>query len=254
MKIRLFYIFMVLLFITSPKSFAASMGDAITPIEQGKLTATVEYTHVFERDGDVAGWEFDEYDQIYANIAYGVANAVKIYTRLGIADMSLNGVTSLQESTEQEYDFGFLWGGGISGNLKLENNWFIGFDAQFTRWDTDIDSASVNGVSAISLSGDIKNQEWQVALYGGKNIEIGIGQTIFTPYIGIKLALVKTDVDGVTYSTPTSAYALSGTLKNDTKFGVSPGANLKFNDNIKANIEGQFVDETGVTVGLTYKF
>jgi hypothetical protein len=253
MKILTKIVIVAFLTTCAATALAAGLGDVVQPIEQGKISITPEYTHVFDRDFNQSGEKVDKYDQAYANIAYGIADNVKLYTKLGVADMNIKGRTSASETTQEEYSFGFLWGGGISGNLKLQGDWIIGFDSQYTAWNTDFDAITVNGEKGTKLAGKLKNDEWQAALYAGKEIAMGTNITL-TPYTGVKVARLESDIKGLSFETSTAAYVGTGTLKNDNEFGVVVGTNLKMSENLKVNIEGQFVDETGLTAGLTYKF
>lgn len=242
------------LMVFAATALAASLGDAVTALEQGKVSITSEYTHVFDRDFNEASEKVDKYDQGYLNIGYGITENLKLYTKLGIADMNIKGETSLNETTKEEYDFGFLWGGGISGNIRLQSDYIVGFDAQYTAWNTDFDAITVNGEAGTKLAGKLENSELQGTLYAGKEICIGNSDKKLFPYIGIKLARFESECKGLSFETSTTAYVGTGTSKNDNSLGVVVGASLKMSENLKANIEGQFMDETGVTGGLTYIF
>lgn len=243
----------LLMFVNS--TWAASIDNIIQPLGHGKLQVTAADTFVFDRDIDAPSTEFDEYNQAYTKIAYGLGNYINVYTKLGTANMKIKGITDANETTVEKYKYSFLWGGGISAGYEIKEGWILGVDAQYNAWKSDLDSITVAGEAGTNLKGDLDISEWQGAIYLAKIIpSLESPEIILLPYIGAKYAQIEADYAGISFDTSSTSYVGSGKAKNDNKFGFVAGINIDLTKNLKINVEGLFIDETGVTAGLSYKF
>ena len=92
---------------------AASVG--LAPEKQG-VSASVEYTHIFDQDleesSDTKGPAVEQSQAILTKVNYAFDEHYSLYAKIGTADLdgSLTGVSGADRATYKlEYDFGFAF-------------------------------------------------------------------------------------------------------------------------------------------------
>lgn len=224
----------------------------------------------------------DNMSRSLIKLSYGVLDHLDIFVRLGEANFkdkvkgeasdsgTFNDPISGNSGTYAGIveDIGtfkgksaFAWGLGAKGVYPLENDWFLGVQAQYLRHRNSLKNKMTekeSGTFEVTAGPDIGTtgtyasaeeemlwnakvtvQEWQIAPYVAKKL----GN--FVPYFGVK------------YSDQRSNYKDEDTkikIKADDNFGVFLGTDYKIGKNFSLNIEGRFIDETAMTVGATYRF
>ncbi|MFZ2385680.1 MAG: hypothetical protein WBE75_05700 [Candidatus Omnitrophota bacterium] len=220
-----------------------------------------------------------EIDEMYRNmvkISYGVLDNLDIYVRLGTADLELKQTYTesgsipdaewtgvLEKGTSKmDADTAFAYGIGAKGTLPLSETLFFGCDIQYlrhkndmtgkgtwTEYDYDTVTGDLTGEyqASADYKGDITFQEWQVAPY----VAAKLGN--FVPYLGVKYSGVVTRIK---YAGVSGDDDDEDNTKDraDDHVGVFVGTDFKITENWKLNVEGRFVDETAVSLGLNYKF
>lgn len=243
--------------------FAASIGGALTQ-GKGKLAIGVEQEFIFDRDmkfdkttfaltSESEGMKIDHIYRTLAKVSYGLLDNLDIYVKLGAADFEAKrswynaGIEDAREDYKGKS--AFAYGFGLKGTYALKDDWLIGADIQYLRHVNDFSEPFVIIGDRYTGSGKATFQEWQVALYLAKSI----GN--FVPYIGGKYSdlriVTKNSVPWAEVPNPWSAKTRD---KADDIFGVFVGTDYKITNNWKVNIEGRFIDETAMSVGVTYKF
>lgn len=219
-----------------------------------------------------------EIDKMYRNmikLSYGVLDNLDLYLKLGSADLNLKqtynetGYLAAEEwsgvlergNSEINADAAFAYGVGVKGTLPLSDSLFLGCDIQYIRhkndfkgtdnwteyeYDDDGDLTDEYHGSA-DFKGDVTFQEWQVAPY----VAAKLGK--FVPYLGVKYSGI---IARTKYTFSYGDDDDTETIKDraEDHVGVFVGTDFKITDNWKVNVEGRFVDETAVSMGLNYKF
>lgn len=273
---------------------AASVGNtADTQGGSGKFSLGFEYDGVFNRDLELKSGSYkqaaedmvsiEEYpfpgdsisdvkmrsNRVFLKGMAGVHPNLDLYAKLGVSDLTwkqkYESPDFPAERDKFDGDWGFAWGIGAKAKI-YETSGGLRFmaDAQYMRYKVDGDYR-VNGQSLsdvimaldpeiTGLSYDTKTslEEWQIAFYVNKTF----GQ--FSPYAGMKYsdATLRNELN-VSY-TDSNGYL---STKYETKYradkniGVFAGIDINIISNkLKLNIEGRFIDETAVTIGMNYRF
>ena len=220
-----------------------------------------------------------EIDKMYRNmvrISYGVFDNLDIYLKLGTADLELKQTYTesgsipdaewtgvLEKGTSKiNADAAFAYGIGAKGTVSLSESLFLGCDIQYIRhkndftgkgtwteynYDEDTGDLTEEYQASADYKGDITFQEWQVAPY----VAAKLGN--FVPYLGVKYSGVVTRIK---YASVSGDDDDEDNAKDraDDHVGVFVGTDFKITENWKLNVEGRFVDETAVSMGLNYKF
>jgi len=221
-----------------------------------------------------------EIDEMYRNmvkISYGVLDNLDIYVKLGTADLELKQTYTesgsipdaewagvLEKGTSKmNADTAFAYGIGAKGTLPLSETLFLGCDIQYIRHKNDFtekdswteysydDEGNLTSEEEYSAdyTGDLTFQEWQVAPY----VAAKLGN--FVPYLGVKYSGAVTKIKYASVSGDDDDYPEDNVKdRADDHVGVFVGTDFKITENWKLNVEGRFVDETAVSMGLNYKF
>lgn len=226
--------------------------------------------------------EIDNMSRSMIKLSYGVLDHLDIFVRLGEANFKqeikgeasdsgifidpLSGTTGtyagvVENTGTFKGKSAFAWGLGAKGVYPLENDWFLGMQAQYLRHRNSLKcsmkekesgtfvatagpGAGTTGTFESAEEEMLWNakatvQEWQIAPYVAKKLGS------FVPYFGVKYSDQREeykDEDGKIK------------FKADDNFGVFVGTDYNIGKNFSLNIEGRFVDETAMSFGATYKF
>lgn len=230
-------------------SYAAPVGNIASPaVEKGKfgIKAGAEADFVFSRELDVEDEDVELEANFYtAKISYTLLDRLDIYAILG----SLSGaeVTEKYGSTTLKYgvDDAFVWGAGLTVlAYEWDNGFRVGIDGKYRSSEPGISSINLNGTDYSLVDSEGSFKEWQFALAVSKQF----GK--FIPYAGVKYSDMELSAKGTISGTVYQTDKVGG--KNLT--GLFVGASFLPKDNISINIEGRFIDETAMNVGLSYKF
>lgn len=278
----------------SSVAMAASVGNtADTQGGLGKFSLGLEYDGIFSRNmkvksgshketaGDVTSEETYPFsgdsirdvkmrsNRFFLKGSAGVHQNLDLYVKLGVSDLTYKQkYLSPDVPTEREKfdgDYGFAWGIGAKAKI-YETSSGLRFmaDTQYMRYKVDGDYR-INGIDLKDVIMDLDPsitdpayntkttlQEWQIALYVNKTF----GQ--FSPYAGMKYSDVTlknelninfTDSEGFLSKKFETKY------RADKNIGVFAGTDINIISNkLKLNIEGRFIDETAVTIGMNYRF
>jgi opacity protein-like surface antigen len=240
-------------------SYAASIGGAETQ-GQGKLAIGKDGELVFSRDlkyhksdwigpgRELKNIEIDKMYRTMSKISYGVIDKLDIYVRLGAANFDAeakqyrNGTYNGKIDTDGKY--AFAYGFGLKGMHNFEDGWLVGLDLQFLshknryKWNwAGKDDYKESG------SGKMTVYEWHVAPYVAKKI----GN--LTPYVGGKYSDLRIKEKHSEGSSPGWTK-----IKANDNFGLFAGLDINMMKHLMLNVEGRFIDETAMSLNVSYRF
>ncbi|MFH0926663.1 MAG: hypothetical protein V1872_13695 [bacterium] len=221
--------------------------------ENAKVGGIVEGEFDFGKDRKIKDVDNDvEFRFLGSKIGAIFENKYIIYGLIGSAyyeeEFTDEGSKVKIESKED-----LAWGIGATAILyetKLKDSTLrFGIDGRWRTTDLDIDKVTIDNVVYTIPSGSVTNlsieySEWQFA--GAASLELG---RLF-PYIGVKYsnidATLKATVLGTTYEDNSS--------KLDSNVGIFAGCDLLVMDSMSINVEGRFIDEEALTLGVAVRF
>ncbi|MFH1848029.1 MAG: hypothetical protein ABH825_02280 [Candidatus Omnitrophota bacterium] len=196
-----------------------------------------------------------------ARISYSLFDRIEPYFKLGIAQYDVKWTESGRD-IEIESDEQYAWALGLktlilnleSPKMKLIADGFYRM-AALEPSEGRVDGSLVSVDSAKSV---FTITEWQIALALATEIDIGggprgefLGVSKMMPYIGAKYS----DIGGRIRATISDAvYYNPGIIESDNNYGCFVGCDFIGPNSVVLNVEGRFVDENAITVGLAAQF
>ena len=264
MKKHLIFILAGIVAMTTVPARAASVGSPETQ-GKGKLAVEAEWSYIFNTDLDfkkasrTAGHATDEPlnfkitrgRNAVAKISYGLFDFLDVYLKAGSANYNFKGDVYVGDTKTVDENLSskdsFLYGLGFKVAHEFKQGWIVGFDAQYLTTDLNLNFSATNlstGAVANAKYTNCRIQEWHIAPYIAKRI------ANFTPYIGARYSDLRLD-----QSSPNDPNRWNNLVFNAVyNIGVFTGMDCNFGDSFKLNVEGRFVDETAMSVGLAYRF
>ncbi len=206
--------------------------------------------------------KFDGGQWYMAKIGLRLFDRIEPYVKLGVANLTAkyNATEMSNREVKLESDTAFAWGAGAKvllwdfkqPKIKLVSDGF------FRTADLDVDKGKLGGTTVSNIDksrSKFAMTEWQIALLASTeidmaNAEMGISKIV--PYGGVKYSDVRGHLQLVT--TANSEYR-TGPIKAKDNVGIVIGTDLVGkNDSYSVNLEGRFIDETAMTVGLSVLF
>jgi len=249
----------LVVFLCSPLAvYAASIGDAET---QGrfKFGIDLDIEYMFKRDMEFKSASFDlppglditnaEIKNMFRPMirgSFGIFDFLDVYVKLGAAqyegemEWEVMGITWISDKIETEW--GFAYGGGLKGAYTFENGFLIGADLQYLAHKQDGEDTERDEIFGGEVEFDVETtlQEWHFAPY------VGMKFGNFTPYLGGKYSDVRVKIK--------DEFGDWLKFEADKNIGAFAGISYKIGERFKINLEGRFIDERAVTVGLAYRF
>lgn len=264
----------IALFLLAQRCYGSTIGNPIRPLGHKKLAVTVEPNFLHDRDikaeGDsttgskISSFAISSQTQGYAKLTLGVTDYVNLFAKIGSSKINGIDITfSSGEDVNLESDSGFSYGAGINAvyqvdsdelyslNLDLDTHFicFLGAGGGFVFSEADADEMYISGANATNVSGKIKNQEFQLGLFGG--VEFFIDENCsLAPYVSGFWNSLNIKTDGVRYNTN----ILNFDSDAEDQFGAGLGIDINLSKNITFNIEGRFTGGNEVSFGGTLKF
>jgi len=231
----------------------AMLKSVMKSDENAKVGGIVEGEFDFGKDRKIKDSDSDtEFRFLGSKIGAIFENKFIIYGLLGSASYE-EAFTDEGSKIKIESKEDLAWGIGATAILyekKLKDSILrFGIDGRWRTTDLDIDKVTIDNVVYTIPSGNVTNlsleySEWQFA--GAASLEWGK----LVPYIGVKYsdidATIKATVLGTTYE--------DSSAKLDNHLGVFAGCDLLILDSMSVNIEGRFVDEEALTLGVAVRF
>ena len=251
----------------NPASPDTLKGAGVFNLKQSKnipIETGVDVEILFDRDikGDKASSaKFDSGQWYMAKIAFTMFDRIEPYVKLGAAHLEATWKATDMSDIEAklESDTGFAWGLGAKAliwdfkqpKIKLISDGFYrvadldGHKGKLHSAPATIDTSK----SKIAIS------EWQIALLAATEIDMAkseAGISKLVPYIGVKYSDMRGALKLVT---PAGSEYRVADMKADNNFGIVVGTDLVgSNDSFSVNLEGRFIDETAMTIGLAVLF
>ena len=204
---------------------------------------------------DIDSGEF-EMSAYAARIGLNIIERFNFYVDLGQTQDMEYTWTDRGEVIKYELEDEFLWGvGGSALIYRWDNGLEVGVNAAYRTADMSLDRGNVDStvytIVDMNESKDGEYKDYHVAC------EVGWRTDYFIPYIGVRYSEVE--VDGY-FQALGSMHDARG--KNSSQnVGVFVGLSITpkiegtpKSEQFALNIEGRFIDEEGVSVGLSYKF
>ena len=264
-KIVVFGVAFVLCFFSSV-SYAASIGNKIEPIGQGKFAVTAEGNFVSDRDMEAKGsstsgstvtsLEVEKMNQEYGKFIFGLTDNINIFAKLGAAELrDLQATFSTGESVDADFDNDFLYGGGFNAVVNVGENeaGFVGLSGDFSFFESDTSDLAITDNTVTNVSGGIEVAEIQIGGYIGMKLDIN-NNTVALPYVGVFYNYFNLDADAINYTISGTNYVLNIDSDGDDEFGIAVGTDVNITENFSLNVEGRFIAGTAVSFGGTFKF
>jgi len=183
------------------------------------------------------------------HVGYGLFDFLEVYVKLGgagfkfrtdIEDQLGNPVADATVHTKM----GFAYGGGVKAAYEFKDGpvkgLLIGADAQYLRHTQRYHTMINSVMGPDSDSGNVTLQEWQIGPFVGYRI------MNFLPYVGMKYSDVRLRFSGGGENTK---------FRADDHFGGFVGLTYDIVPRkLMLNVEGRFIDETGINCNVIYKF
>jgi opacity protein-like surface antigen len=182
-------------------------------------------------------------------VGYGFFDFLEVYIKLGGAGYrfradveDLSGFPSGNAVVHTR--MGFAYGVGVKAAYEFKDGpvrgLLIGADAQYLRQRNRYHAMLMDDVGPDSDSGNVTLQEWQFGPFVGYRI------MKLLPYVGVKYSDVRLKFSGGGENTK---------FRAEDHFGVFAGLTYDILPRkVSLNLEGRFIDETGVNFNLIYKF
>ena len=182
-------------------------------------------------------------------VGYGLFDFLEVYVKLGgagfkfrtdIEDQFGNPVGDAVVHTKM----GFAYGGGVKAAYEFKDGavkgLLVGADAQYLRHRQRYHVMTMDDVGPDSDSGHVTLQEWQIGPFVGYKI------MNFLPYVGMKYSQVTLHFSGGGEFNKFKAENHIGGFVGLT-YDIVPRK-------LMLNVEGRFIDETGINCNLIFKF
>jgi len=246
--------------------FAASVGLPAGSTEK-RFQATLEYSHIFDRDfeGDpdeTSGGGIDQGNQAHVRLSYAIFDWLQPYVQLGASQFDLTDDAIFPgfgpAHVETEFDWAFSWGGGVSGIYRSDEGWFVGYSGEFLTSGNDLDRVTHNGEVGTDIEGEVDFSEWHVAGFVGYTFDLknvmGLPSEL-SLYVGGRFSDMEADIDeDIIYDVSAGTFGFTGESESDDNVGVFVGAAFQAGENWRFAVEGRFIDETAVTGQVTFRF
>jgi len=210
---------------------------------------------VNDRNIDIDSGEF-EMEAYTCRLGLSVLDRLNFYVDLGQMQNAEYAYVLLGEKFETKFDDEFLWGIGLNAlAYRWDNGLEIGLAGSYRQADMIIENSTIDGTlyEGTSMASKVEGEftEYQAA------VELAWRTEYFVPYVGIKYSDVEVDAN---FNLGLQDKNASG--KNaDLNVGVFVGltitpklANMPKSEHLAINLEGRFLDEEAVNVGVSYKF
>ncbi|MDD5449906.1 MAG: hypothetical protein PHO42_04835 [Candidatus Omnitrophica bacterium] len=276
-KLLIFFGIIILIFGISSLAVAGTAGNMAStggPAGPGAFSlkqdrnitvnSGVDVEILFDRDikaNAASGTELTSGEWYMAKLSWLMFNRLEPYVKLGAARLEAKW-SEAGEKIKLESNTGFAWALGSKlliwdfkkPRLKIVADGFY----RMADLEGDEGTRGTTKVTVDSSQSEFLIREWQIALLAATEIDIGgddkeevLGVTSIIPYAGIKYS----DMNGRLRLTDSAGnYNNPGTIEADDNFGVVAGLDLVGPSSVSLNLEGRFIDETAMTVGLSVLF
>ncbi|MFH1479454.1 MAG: hypothetical protein ABIG92_06770 [Candidatus Omnitrophota bacterium] len=219
------------------------------------VTASVIGDFIDERKIDINKGSF-EMDACFARIALSGLERFSLYVDLGSTSGMEYVYEILGEKYTSSFEDEFLWGiGGSAVIYKWDNGIEISALGSYREADMNIeksviDSATWTKSQMVNVQ-DGKYEEWQA---GG---EVAWKTEYITPYVAVRYSDVEVDAKFTVGGVERNASGKNSAENLGVAVGVTVTpkfSNLPASEQMAINVEGRFLDEEAINVGLTYRF
>jgi len=220
------------------------------------LSIGVMYDAVKERKMDVDDGEF-ELQALVGRIALSLLDRFNLYVDIGDAsDMQLDYVV-LGEKHSVKYDDDLMVGVGASAMIyQWDNGLEVGANASYRTADMSITNVILDGRTYLPVElTNVTNTDYE-EIQGA--VELAWRTETFIPYAGLKFSEVELGSD---YTIAPQQYNTSKGAGSDKNIGAFVGVTITpkleatpQSEQLSINVEGRFIDEEALNVGISYKF
>lgn len=263
MIIKIIGLLMVMSMFLFSLAYAAPVGNPAKPIleqyNETPLKIGAEADIVIKRDLKAPDEDIELNTNWYtAKLSYTFLDKIDLYTLLGTVD---GKVKEIDGNNDLEYlpDTGFAWGLGTTVLLyENEKGLRVGLDTKYRYSSPELQEIILNGTNYSVSNGKANFKEWQIACAVSLDLSKYTSQSESPrciPYIGMKYSDVRTSAKGTISGTEYNTERAS----SKKKIGPFVGADFylgttETGSEFGINLEGRFIDEQAVTIGLNYKF
>jgi opacity protein-like surface antigen len=179
------------------------------------------------------------------HVGYGIFDFLEVYVKLGGADYKFRSDIEDQfgnptGDVKVNTKWGFAYGAGLKGAYAFKNGLLVGADVQYLRHRQKFRATGTDFTGLEETStGKVTFQEWQFGPFVGYKI------MKFLPYVGVKYSDVRLKFSEGGETTK---------FKADDHVGAFVGLTYDIIPQVKLNLEGRFIDETGLNFNVIFKF
>jgi hypothetical protein len=197
----------------------ATVGDRMSAVD-----VSVDFTN---RDIDVEGGGDDDVDsnRILVKGTYGI-EPINIYAKLGVANVEVD---------DADGDYGLAFGFGIKATVHETPNAKVGIGLQYLSFESE---DTVNGVD---YEADVSSE---IDIFAGVSY-LGLQNNI-TPYGGLVISMIDGDLEVEGWG--------SADFEEDDTLGIFAGIDFDASDQFKAGVELRLINETSITLKVSYLF
>ena len=231
-----------------------TQGELLADSEMG-ATISFIYDAIEERAVEIDNGEF-AMQAFLARIGLSLMDRFNLYVDIGqTSDMEYIFVDKGEKHTVQ-LDDEIIWGVGANALIhRWDNGIEVGAGASYRQADMTLESVNRDGAdfqaAALTAISNGEFKEYQAA------IEVAWKNDVITPYAGIKFSDVEVDAkftEGGQERNATGKNA-SENIGAFVGLAISPTIeSLGSRNSLALNVEGRFVDEEAISVGVSYKF
>ncbi|MFA4991593.1 MAG: hypothetical protein WC569_03335 [Candidatus Omnitrophota bacterium] len=203
-----------------------------------------------ERNGEF------EMDMYMARLSLTANDRFTLYFDIGQAKDPVFSYHNLGSDIKIFYEDESAWGTGLNVLIhRFDNNIEVGAHAGYRQYELSLDKVMIDGAQyapgALTNISEDNYKEYQAA------VEIGWKADYMRPYLGVKYSDVELGSD---FTLAPQTYSAKG-KRTDSNLGLFAGVTLtpelpfyKDTRQLAINVEGRFVDEQALSMGVTYKF
>ena len=250
----------------NPNDVQTPHGNGVANMEAydiGVIKVGSDVEFVFKKDlkgrpGLTTDAELKDSHWYMGKVSYNIANRLDVIGLLGGCDVDIRWK---QEDQELKFESGSDIAWGLGAKLFVyefpESNIRMTASGVYKYANIDVEKITFAGADATNTmtEKEMKVGEWQAGVNFSREFMLAQGNleipaVTLVPYIGVRYSDSRIRAGGQIGDTKYS----TGNAENEVKVGISLGLDMLAFDNFSLNVEGNFFDESMVSLGGTIKF
>lgn len=190
-----------------------------------------------------------------ATVAYGVTHWLNLYAKLGMTDGGKLELTTFEGGvwgdSEIKLKGVFAWALGVKGRVfETRDGLGLLLAAQYLRYD-DRKTGDTESVRFGRAVNDYSVSYWQADLAASLYKKLGP----VTPYIGLGYEYAELNMSGTDQPGSKFTYEVDlDDVNNNDNLNAFVGLDWSITKNLLLNLQGDFIAQTAVTLGVSWAF